>query len=175
MKKYFLFLLAPIVFGFIHTGGKEQVGGTIMQTTSFCGGAEMSAEELAELTKARPLKGKKCFVRKGNRNNLKGAVVASFLSDSAGNFMIYLPPGEYCVIDSRKYDKNYVTGLSKKYKKSSDFYEAADLECLKKWLAIPDLVFTVKKGEPNKITVTYHAPCPWEGLPCVRYTGPLPP
>ncbi len=175
MKKYFFLLTIPLMFAFTYLGKKEQVTGTILQTTSFCGGAEMSAEELAELTKARPLKGKKCFVRKGNKNNIKGAVVASFMSDSSGNFMIYLPPGEYCVVDSRKYDKTYVASLAKKYKKSSDFYEAADLGCLKNWLTTPDLVFTVKNGGSNNITVTYHAPCPWEGLPCVRYTGPLPP
>ena len=114
-------------------------------------------------------------MRKGNTNSLKEPVVASFISDSAGNFMIHLPPGEYCIIDSRKYDKSFVADIAKDHKKGGEYYSAADLDCLKRWLNTPDAVFTVSANSENKIEVIYNTPCSWNSTPCINYSGPVPP
>lgn len=175
MKKLIVLTGVLALLSFTYLVKNKQVSGKMLQTNSYCGGAALAPDEMAEVEKPRPLAGKKCYVREGNKNNIKGRIVASFESDSSGNFMIYLAPGEYCIIDSRKYDKNFVADIAKKYKKGDSNYTAADMDCLKKWLSTPDLVFTVKEDGENKITVTYNNPCSWAAIPCVQYSGPLPP
>lgn len=167
--------LCTLLWAFTQTGKEKQVTGSLMVTQAYCGGAEPDPEELKQMQKPRPLAHKKCFVRRGGKNNVKDPIVLSFESDSAGNFMIYLPPGEYCIIDSRKYDKSYVANIAKKYKKANGNYSAADLNCLKTWLNTPDAVFLVKADKENSVNVIYHVPCDWASIPCVGYDGPLPP
>ncbi len=174
LKQIFIPVLALCLLSFGYND-KMQVSGKVMQTSSYCGGAEISPEEQAALSKPKPLAGKKFFVRKGNKNNLKEPVVATFVTDSSGAFMFYLPPGEYSIVDERKYDKKYVANIAKQYKKGSENYDAADLNCLKNWVNTPDMVFTVTGDGAKKIEVIYNRPCEWNTAPCINYRGPMPP
>lgn len=161
-----LILIAGILALLSFTDDKlRQVSGKIFQTASYCGDGTPSAETLKQLQTPKPLAGKKCFVRKGKTNNAKEPVLASFISDSLGNFMIHLAPGEYCIVDARKYDKNFVADIAKDNKKS------ADLDCLKTWLNTPDAVFTVGADGENRIEVTYNIPCGTDASPCVKSVG----
>lgn len=175
MKQLFFFLAALLLLAFAYQGKKIPVNIKVLQSSSYCGGAEISPEEMAEISKPRPHANKKCFVRKGSKNDVKAPVVATFTSDANGNFTLSLPPGEYCIVDSRKYDKKYIADIARKYKKAGQYYSAADLNCLKAWLVTPDAVFIVKEEGENKIEVNYYTPCGWDTTPCIQYDGPLPP
>jgi len=151
------------------------VKGRVMKVSQYCGGAEISPEEMAEYARPRSWDGAKFYVRKGKKNNVKEPVVASFITDKDGNFSILLPAGEYCILEPRKYDRKFINKLAKNHKKASEHYEAADLNCLNKWLSQPNHIFSVKEGVENKIEMIYQNPCDWVGPPCVGYTGPPPP
>jgi len=112
-----VFCFALIFLGFAKPDKNRQVLGKVLQTFEYCGGAEPDPEQMKEMNKPRPFANKKCYIRKGKTNYVKEPIVASFTSDSAGGFMIYLPPGDYCIVDSRKYDKNFLANIAKKYKK----------------------------------------------------------
>lgn len=176
MKHFTLPVLsAALLLSFSDPGKEKQVTGKVTHTAEYCGGAKPDKATLEELQKPKPLGGKKFFIRKGNKNSIKEPVVASFVTDAEGNFSVLLPPGEYCIIESRKYDKEYVADIAKNYKKAGANYSAADLNCLKEWLAKPDAVFNVNEKGENKVEVVYHDPCSWNATPCVQYTGPTPP
>jgi hypothetical protein len=151
------------------------VKGRVMKVSQYCGGAEISPEEMAEYAKPRTWDGARFYVRKGIKNNVKEPVVASFVTDKDGNFSITLPPGDYCIVEPRKCDKKYINKLAKDHKKASEYYEAADINCLTKWLSQPEHIFTVKEGARNTVEMIYQNPCEWMGPPCVGYTGPPPP
>lgn len=156
--------------------GKDvEIQGKVMVREPYCGGAEISPEEMSQISQPRPLPGKKLFVRKGNKNNINEPVVTTFCADAAGNFTLHLPPGEYCIVDTLKHNKKYIEQIARKYKKASTYYSAADKNCLKNWLSTPDAIFTVKEGAENKVEVIYHRPCDWNTVPCIYYDGPLPP
>jgi len=175
MKQIFFFLTALFLLAFAYQGKKVQVKCKVLQSSSYCGGAEISPEEMAEMSKPRPLANKKCYVRKGSKNDVKAPVVATFISDANGNCTLSLPPGEYCLVDERKYDKKFIADIARKYKKAGLYHSAADLNCLKAWLATPDAVFTIKEDGENKVEVNYYTPCGWDSTPCIQYNGPLPP
>ncbi|HWY38174.1 MAG TPA: hypothetical protein VNY73_06415, partial [Bacteroidia bacterium] len=170
MIKPLLFFILILLSGFSRVESALHVSGKVWQTHEYCGGARPSPEMLERITTARPLANKKCYVRKGHVNNLKEPVVATFVSDTGGNFSVKLPPGNYCIIDEKKLNRDFVEEIARMHKKADEYNDAADLNCLKSWLTAPDAVFTVKKGE-NKIEVTYHFPCSWNSTPCVTYHG----
>lgn len=175
MRSLLIFFLLPFLFWEFAPVKKHKVTGTVMQTHAYCGGAQPTPERMAEITKARVFPNKKCFIRPGSKNDPTKKPIASFVSDSAGNFSIDLPEGTYCIVDEKKNDRKFYDDIITNHKTKTKFNEAADVKCLKNWVSMPDLVFTVLKNKENKIEVTYHFPCSWDAIPCVQYHGPLPP
>ena len=154
---------------------KIKVSGTVTQTSSYCGGARPSNEMLASLTEPKPFAHKKLFIKRGKTNDMSKAAVAEVTTDSLGNFSIALPMGDYCIVDEMKSSKKNYDDILAKYGKETQYYSAVDAACLKEWFSKPDAVFTVGKEQVKNISVSYHHPCSWNGIPCVQYHGPLPP
>jgi hypothetical protein len=146
---------------------------TITESHQYCGGVELSPEEMAP--KAVIVPGKKIYIREGISNNISIAAVAMLLSDSAGNVQLDLKPGKYCIVDEKKNSTKYVKEVYKRLKKADKYNSAVTMDCLKKWMNTPDLVFTVEEKELNVIKLNYDIPCSWSATPCTVYNGPLPP
>lgn len=153
---------------------KVKVSGTVTQTFSYCGGARPSNEMLAKLAEPKPFANKKLFIKKGKTNDINSVAVVEVVADSAGNFSVSLPSGDYCIVDEFKSKSNF-NEILKKYEKETTNYSAVDPECLKNWFSTPDAVFTVTKTGLKDLNVAYHHPCSWRSVPCANYRGPLPP
>ena len=155
---------------------KYKVQGTATYTGAHCGGARLPDDMLQELMTPKPLSEKILYIRKGERNSLKDtSIVAEVKTNEGGEFVIELPPGKYFLVDYKKKDQTFYNSVRSGHKEKSDFYDAVDTLCLKTWYETPDATFEVVKGENNRVTVNYPNRCSWNKIPCVHYTGPLPP
>jgi len=147
------------------------VSGTIQYSESYCGGARPTDEMLEEITRPENYPGKRLFVVNGNINQSEKKIIAAIISDSAGKFSVLLPPGEYCIIQPEQRDKKIFT----KYDNPDDNIEA-DEKCLTEWFKTCLFSFKVESSPVTEIQLMFHRPCflP-EGIPCLSYTGPMPP
>jgi hypothetical protein len=170
-----LFSLSLMAYLPVKTGDtKVKVNGTVIRYGVYCGGAEPSEEQLAEIQKPQPWSTKKLFVKKGKVNDLSAPVLLEFTTDKEGKFSIDLPPGDYCIVDEYKVKKSNYTGMLKTYKEPTELYGAVDKKCLETYFKTPELVFTVSDGMKD-LQVVFHDRCSWLGPPCVEYKGSPPP
>lgn len=148
---------------------KATVSGSVVQTFSYCGGAEPTDEMLAELATPQIYPGKKFHVIKGDTNTVKHEIVLNFTSDSAGKFSFQLAPGRYSILldeqssapDAKKYISQHIT---------------MDEACYKKWWATPYCRLEVKNENIKDLKFSFHHRCFVPGdIPCLGYDGPLPP
>jgi hypothetical protein len=144
------------------------------QTESYCGGARPTEEMLTELSQPKPLAGERLYVRKGSENNIDEPVVASEITDKTGKAIFHLAPGKYCIVRAPKSDNLQTEKWKKELLKGNEFYAPIDIECLKKWLATPELVIEVGENGPLKFELLINKPCTWNSIPCAQYIGPLP-
>jgi hypothetical protein len=154
-----------------HKAKQYAVHGTITQTRSYCGGARPSDEMLEKLNTPRPLPGIKLYVRSGNTNQLKKRIQRTIVADSAGNFVIHLPPGTYCIIQEEQIKKLN----PESYRKKQTEYLKLDENCLNKWWSDCLLTFEVKAEDKKGLNINFNTPCFTNGVPCLNYTGPMPP
>src|ERR1700741_3306954 len=172
LVSFFCFLL--LIVSLTAQTSACKVNMRVTQSHNYCGGAEPTPEALAEMTKPHVLPGKKVYIRKGETNDSKSPIVATLVSDSNGAITVSLKPGKYCVVDEKKVNENYINETYKKLKKGNQYQTPVKMDCLKKWLKIPDLVFTAEKGDLKVIPLNYVIPCSWNATPCTDYNGPLP-
>jgi hypothetical protein len=156
-------------------GGEVTITGTVGQTQAHCGGARLPDEVMNEMMKPRPLQYKKMYVKKGSENDFSQQPVLEFTTDSAGRFSISLPPGTYCIIDEFKLKKENCNDILKKYEKEQQYYSAVDPVCLQGWFRMPDFLLEVGQDKLKSVDIIYAGKCSWNAVPCVTYTGPLPP
>jgi hypothetical protein len=147
------------------------ISGTITQTQSYCGGARPPQELLEKLQSPRPYPGKKIYFRKGDKNSLDMKYLWQAISDSTGHFNVRLPAGSYCVIEEDQVNALDVDAFKKKY---CTQYLIADEACLKQWWGKAFLTFDVGNADKKDLNMNFHFPCFTKGLPCMKYTGPLP-
>jgi hypothetical protein len=154
------------------TSKQKDVSGLITQTHAYCGGARPTEEVLKRLQTPAPFPGKKIYIRCGNENTTKKKIIRTVTADSTGHFSIKLPPGTYCIIQEEQVKKLDPDHFLKK--------ETAELKlkknCLEKWWSTCYQTFEVKATDSHvPLNVNFHFPCFTEGIPCMQYSGPLPP
>ena len=149
------------------------VSGTVTQTNSYCGGARPPDEILTQLATPRPFPDKKFHVIKGETNTVNHEIILSFTTDSVGNFSFKVPAGTYSII----LDEQTQTPDAKKYQTQ---FLKMDEACFKDWWAKPYYLLEVS---PSSQTTTikglnfeFHHRCFIQyDIPCLQYSGPLPP
>jgi hypothetical protein len=143
-------------------------------TESYCGGARPTEELLAEMSQSKPMVGERLYLRKGSANNIDEPVVASEITDNSGKAIFHVKSGQYCVVRASKSDNAQSEKWRKELLKGNELYGPVDIECLKKWLATPELVIEVGENGPLKFELLINKPCTWNSIPCAQYIGPLP-
>ncbi|MEW6470070.1 MAG: hypothetical protein AB1458_14175 [Bacteroidota bacterium] len=170
-------IVFPFIFACSGSNGMQKgnfkISGRAERIGAYCGGARPTQEILEKIKEPKPVVNTKFYVRKDTFNDVSQPVLLEFTTDSSGNFGISLPPGKYCIVNDQKKDKAYTEDLKKKYAVATEWYEAADAACLEEWLRTPDAVLIVN-GDVKDFVITWYDRCSWY-LPCVNYTGPLPP
>ena len=170
-----IFALALCINGFSQkTGGlkpvRVTVNGKLMQTSSYCGGAQPSAEMLAEVQKPVPYANKVFYVRKGKVNSTKAEVITSFTTDANGEFSFVITPGTYSIIQ----EKQLKSLKSSDLKSNGD--QVVDAKCMKTWWTKPFYLLEVKTENVTIPDWSIHHPCFVKGdIPCISYNGPMPP
>jgi hypothetical protein len=147
------------------------VAGIITQTRAYCGGARPSEEMMKAYNTPKAWIGKKLYIRSGAENSTKRKVLHEITADSTGHFSVKLPPGIYCIIEKEQLKKLNTEAFRKK--KSE--YLKLDEDCLKQWWGKCYTSFEVKDADKTDLIINFHIPCFTQGVPCMRYTGPLPP
>ena len=151
-----------------------RVSGNITYSSDYCGGAYPSEAMLLQLANPTPYSGKVLFIRRTKTNDLSQPILYTLISDSLGNFSIDLPPGNYCLIDEFRKDRAI---FEKVYSKdSTNYLRVPDPQCLDDWFNSCLYGFTVSDYSISTIQINIHRTCfrP-EGIPCISYTGPMPP
>ncbi len=160
--------------GSTKTGGvkplRVTVTGKLMQTQSYCGGIQPNQETLDDLQKPTPYAGKVFYVRKGKVNSTKTEVITSFTVDAKGEFSFQITPGTYSIIQAKQLKLLTRTDL-----KSTETIQV-DAKCMKEWWVKPYYLLEVKTSNITIPDWSIHHPCFVLGdIPCVSYTGPMPP
>ncbi|MBL0341118.1 MAG: hypothetical protein IPP71_09440 [Bacteroidetes bacterium] len=145
------------------------VSGKVQQTFSYCGGARPSEEMLEKLATPSSYPGKKFYIRKGQINSLQEEIVAEFVSDTNGLFSIHMEPGTYSIILQEQVSKIKVEDYANKNQK-------IDEKCLNEWWGKPYIVLVVMDQNINDLNFIFRHRCfITNDIPCITYTGPLPP
>jgi hypothetical protein len=146
------------------------ISGKVTQTSAYCGGAEPTEEMMNEYRKEKPYAGKTFYVRKGNTNTTKEKVILSFKANENGKFSFQLPPGTYSIIQEAQ-----VKEINpKSYNKKGSLQ--ADATCLKNWWLKPYYILEIKDKDVTGLHFKFHHPCfISDDIPCIQYTGPMPP
>jgi hypothetical protein len=176
-----IILLAVLVLGcvdkkFVATpnAGMLEVVVQLNYTESYCGGARPTEEMLAEMSQPKPMVCERLYLRKGIVNNIDEPVIASEITDNSGKAIFHVKPGQYCVVRASKSDNAQSEKWKKELLKGNELYAPLDMDCLKKWLATPELIIEVGENGPLKFELLINKPCTWNSIPCAQYIGPLP-
>jgi hypothetical protein len=145
---------------------KFQITGSIMETRSYCGGAVPSAELLAQCNTPMGVAYGKLYVKKGNSNKEKSAVMDSIVADKSGKFIINLPAGTYCLVEDWKSQKFTLPDNTE--------IQTVDSTCYRNRYNTCDYQLTVADKNIDSVKVVFHRNCAWS-QPCINYHGPLPP
>jgi hypothetical protein len=182
MPKQFFLLLIGLAISFggckskkMNKDGKVKIEVSVTQTKSYCGGASPTAEVLKQLNTPKPLADKTFIVRKGQENDLNEPIIAQFTTNELGVSSFRLPPGNYIITDIERADTKKFTQLMETYSEPTENYGKINVPCLSNWLKRPYIKFTVNEGEPLQLSFNIRQNCDWEAIPCVQFTGPLPP
>jgi hypothetical protein len=151
-----------------------QISGTVTYTSNYCGGARPSETLLQQLAIPTPYPGKQIHFRKGNSNDLSSLIIKTIVTDSLGKFTLQLEPGKYCIIDDYRKDRSFVDSML--HQADDSYLKVQDPQCINDWLSTCLYSLTVKDQNLMDIQINIHRECfrP-EGVPCINYTGPLPP
>jgi len=142
------------------------ISGTIMQTTSYCGGAQPTKAIMDSANTPKKIPFAKLFVKAGESNREDARVIEKIEADSNGNFSIYLPKGNYCLVEEWK---------TKPFKlPANDASKTADPACYRNLYNTADFKLTVAIKSIRNLKLTFHRACP-NNQPCVAFKGPLHP
>jgi len=155
----------------VKDNGMFTVAGTVTQAGSYCGGAAPSDEMLAEVQRVRPMSGFMIYVKKGKENNLNNPVVDSVFTNSEGKYTLYLPKGDYVLLQKNQLTKDILS----KYENPTQYLQA-NKDCLEKWWKAGLTTVSVQSAGLENINFHFQKRCfvP-DYLPCLNYTGPYPP
>lgn len=150
------------------------ISGTIYQTEAYCGGAAPNPQRLQQMNTPKPLAGKTVYIKPGKVNDPEAGVAVEVTSDERGEFSLTLEPGWYVMVDEKRMDKASYNYMLTNFAEPSESYTAVDKKCLDQWVTEANLVFEVKEGENEPLSVTFHEPCTWNSFPCVNFIGERP-
>ena len=141
------------------------ITGTLLQTSSYCGGAKPTQEILDRFATPKPYPNKTFSIRKGSKNNICNKIIKKFITDCNGNFSFNLPKGTYSIIVEEQVEpikaKDYNTKL-----------QTVNDSCLQKWWSEPYYLIKVEKKN-NPLHFTIHHQCYIDNdIPCITYVGP---
>lgn len=145
------------------------ISGKVQQVSPYCGGARPSQEMLDRLAIPVDYPGKKFYVRRGKINTINTKIVSSFISGKEGEFSIQLEPGTYSIILEEQLNEIKAEDYVKQY-------QQVDTQCLKEWWIQPYYLLEVKEKTITDLNFVFQHRCFISvDLPCITYTGPLPP
>ncbi len=167
--KSFLFFFLFFTGCFVPKSSRSflTLSGKVTFSQEYCGGAAPSEELLQAIRKPKPYVNFKIYVREGVENSLHARIIDSVLTDKDGRFSFTLPPGKYVLLSEYHKDRKIFKPLPNR--------RISDKKCLEEWwrsgLASLDLQMSV-----DTLHFHIHKRCflP-EGVPCLFYTGPMPP
>lgn len=146
------------------------INGKVTQTWAYCNGAAPNEGMLEEAARPKPYNGKIFFLRKGKVNSIKEPVILSFTVNASGTFSFQLPAGIYSFFQEPQLKsfnkKDYALGS----------YTNEEIECLKKWWVQPYYILEIKDKDITNLKFEFHHQCfSLNDIPCLQYTGPMPP
>jgi hypothetical protein len=147
----------------------------LQKTATYCGGARPSDEMLAELSIPKPLADYQFYIKAGDVNDPDVPALFSSFTDDAGLAYVPLKPGKYLVVFEDKQDWTQYNAWKKMYSESSSNHSPIDTTCLLQWIKQPEFVFEVVADSACKVEFTKVQKCFWNEVPCLDYTGSIPP
>lgn len=142
----------------------------------YCGGARPTHGLLEKASEILPLANKKFYVVEGEENFPgKSKIICSGVTNDSGYAYIHLPRGKFGVVFEDKVDFKAFNEMMRLYAIPTENYSPIDSVCLKKWLRECELTMDIQKDTEYSFSLLVHDKCPWNQLPCITYTGPLPP
>jgi hypothetical protein len=175
IKFSFLFLLLAALICFSSlmcastkkiSKAKFHVTGSIMETRSYCGGAQPTQEMLERYKIPTGIPFGKLFVKQGTMNNENAESIDTINADVNGNFSINLPAGNYCLVEEWK-SKPFHLPLNNKN-------QTVDTACYRNLYNTCDYELNVADTNIDSIKIIFHRTC-FYNQPCISYHGPLPP
>jgi len=144
---------------------KFQVSGSIMQTVSYCGGAPPPQRILDSFNTPKRIPFGKLFVKSGVTNMEGAPIIDTINADVKGNFSIYLPAGNYCIVEEWK---------SKLFKLPlNNANQTVDSTCFRRLYNACDFKLNITDENIDNVKIVFHRTCP-NNQPCISYRGPLP-
>ena len=148
-------------------------------TEPYCGGAEPDPEQLPRPTPWRTT----FFVRatipdssgRTAFNDPDAPLADSVVTGADGQGTTTLPTGDYLLIDRDRVDRVRHDRILRDHAKPSGANDAADPDCLRRWLLGPFQVIRITPDDTLSVRIDERGNCPWYSTPCVSYHGPLPP
>ena len=166
----FIFLIHFALLGQKQNIKEYTVSGKVTQSSAYCGGMRPSEEMLNELTKSKPYAGKIFYVKKGKSNDAKQKILMKIVLDSSGHFSFHLPPGNYVLLLAEQLKPIDFKALSKL---TNITY---DKTCVQQWWQKAYLNLEIKDKNIEDLQFHFQHPCFISGdMPCLTYTGPMPP
>ncbi len=144
----------------------------LTRTVSHCGGMRPTPEMEEAARTPRPLPNANIYIRKGAKNDLSAPIVYQGISDTTGRIALKMEPGVYALVGESKKDIEKFREIEKTYGVRTANYEPVDLQCLKEWFAMSDMVLNITKD--TTISINFAEKCHYNRIPCARYIGPLP-
>lgn len=141
------------------------IKGNVKQTSSYCGGARPSQEMLDEFATPKPFPNKTFYVLKGKTNNLSNKIIATFTTDTNGNFSFKLPPGTYSILVEEQTKPIKAQDYTNKYQTVND-------KCLQRWWQKPYYLLIVKNKNKPLNFIFNHRCYINNDIPCITYIGP---
>jgi hypothetical protein len=148
--------------------GKQRflVTGSIMETVSYCGGAQPTQRILDSLNKPKGIPFGKLFVKQGLKNIEGAKIIRRITADANGNFSVYLPAGKYCLVEEWK---------SKPFKLPlKDAKHTIDSSCYRNLYNTGDFTLEIKNKAIHHARFVFHRTCSYN-QPCITFHGNLPP
>lgn len=152
-----------------------KVSGTVTYTSDYCGGAPPSEDLIIQLSTPQPYPGKQLFIRSGSMNDVQNTVLHNITTDENGYFELELPPGEYCMVDEYRLNRDFIKRLYSTTNPLENIVPG-DSTCIEDWFNSCLINITVSESDIDSLDFNISRPCfrP-EGVPCLMYTGPYPP
>lgn len=149
--------------------GKFTVAGIITTSSSYCGGAAPDPDLMRELQKTRPFSGIWLYLKEGTENNFGAPIIDSAMTNNDGFFRFLVDTGEYVIITKQMLDpnitNNYLSGNIQ-----------ANSECLDEWQKNGLATIQISDSSITNLRFHFGERCFLPiGIPCLVYTGPMPP